>query len=172
MAYADSFKAQWDRFYRWAFHPRSVEVVTDLHRQLLGIDRVLSFDDMPSINVDEKTFSGTWNHLLVEVWSKHYGRGSSRNRRGWSVRDDMLTDLVLYAEPELTQCHVLPHAGLLAAIKEHGRGWIAADRSWPRKSTTTGGGYETWGFRVRWPDVLRTVKGSRRLTWPDEGSAP
>jgi len=93
-----------------------IEVVTDLDRQKLGIDKVLWFANGDKVTIDEKRRRTDWGDVLLELWSNY-------ERRTWGWLFTMHSDYIVYIVVPSKTVLLLPVLLLRCAWKCNGKRW-------------------------------------------------
>lgn len=151
-----SDEAAWVHFYRRIW-PDAVAIVrADAHSQwqAWGVDRWIVLPNGRQILVDEKKRATTYDDVLLEEVSQHYGTGHPRNKVGWAMDPNKRVDFIAYALPSRARCYLMPFE-LLRVTYATNRGLWHREAQWyPKVSMNKG--YQTINCAVPW-SVLKAA---------------
>lgn len=92
----------------------NVEPVGRTERQLSGIDATVRLVTGKLLNIDTKVDTYPTARLPIEVFNV-YTNGQP-DRHGWALREDYLTDYVIFYRPAHNTGYVLPHKKLFTFV--------------------------------------------------------
>jgi hypothetical protein len=144
------WRRRWDAVYRhyWPQVER-IEEVHSLALQQVGVDVQVRRGALPLVRVEEKSTGKVRDTMFVELWSQWYGDGHRRNRPGWSVRDDMLTDYLAYGWAD--RCLLIPWQAYRNGVDAGLPLW----RQTRRLISVKNRNYETLGIWVERQELLK-----------------
>lgn len=96
-----------------------IEKVTDLDRQMKGIDKILHFADREPIKVDEKLRDIAWGDMLLELESN-----MQTGREGWLLSPNVETELIAYLFEESQEIVFVRFDELLKAYQKNAHKWV------------------------------------------------
>lgn len=160
-------RRRWDAVYR-RFWPGVTEIkeVHNLDLQRHGVDVIIKRGLMPALRIEEKSTAKDSDDLFVELWSVWRGEDHPGNRKGWSVRDDMLTDWLAYGWKN--HCLLIPWSMYRAGVR---RGLDASRGAWRARypaCDVPNQGYKTRGLWVPRRELLTQAVRSLTGRWAKE----
>jgi hypothetical protein len=109
----------WQALYRKAFPGfESMQLITDIHEQKRGRDRVIRLTSGHTYYVEEKKRRKSWGDILLEYISV-----DSKNIPGWICKD-LDIDYLAYAFMDNRIAYLFPWPILKRAWKHYGTSWI------------------------------------------------
>jgi len=144
---SESENEMFDNFYYRVFPALdNVEVVTDLERQMQGIDKILHFKNGKAVLIDEKKRRKDYGDIILEVWSN-----TETKKAGWIFKP--MTDYIVYAIMPTAKCYLLPSLLLKIWIKKN---W--ANLNQYQKVVAKNIGYTTTSYAVPTQKLLSDLK--------------
>lgn len=137
-----------DRFYYRVFPGLdSIELVRDMKRQRLGIDKVLCFKSGKQVTIDEKKRRTDYGDILLELWSVW-----ERRKRGWLYTCQC--DYIVYAIMPSKTVYLLPSLLVKRAWWANRGEWLAVYPEIPAENP----GYTTKSIAIPTDILIRAIK--------------
>jgi len=135
-----------DAFYMSYFPmAESVEFITDLEMQKMGIDKIIRLSNRGRITIDEKVRRTDYDDILIEYWSNF-----EEKKLGWIYYSRC--DFIMYANNK--NFYMLPFRLMQLAWKRHSTEWRKKYNLPPAKNN----GYETHNVAVPIKVLLDAIR--------------
>lgn len=154
----------WATIYTRAFADYvSHEVVTDIKRQKLGIDHVVSLNNGATLNIDVKSRAKYRDDVLLEVWSS-----KEQRKPGW-LRQSLHCHYIAYSTPSQGLVVLVPFHLMRRAYEQNKQHW-ATETANPGSGVMTVNaqnvGYTTVSVAVPWDEFMRALQNAMKV-WLD-----
>ncbi len=108
-----------DNFYFRIFKGlKQIKLVSDIHLQKEGVDKILLFENGKQLLVDEKKRRKDYGDILLEEWSVVETR-----KKGWVGDPKKVTDYIVYAIMPSKKVYLLPYQLLQFAWRNNYSEW-------------------------------------------------
>lgn len=131
----------------------TMEGITDLGQQRLGVDRLLRLKNGKSLTVDEKLRRVYYPDILLEIWSDN-----RRGVPGW-IQKELYCDFIGYGFPGIGLGYLFPFHQLQGAFQAHSDEWVGKYGTTQSKNSR----YTTESVAVPTAVLFEALDGAMRI---------